>query len=51
MEESRKRDSKDADAKGGGAISGLGGDNGRIRYSLLAIHTCAPIGAAGDANP
>jgi hypothetical protein len=51
VEESRKRDSKDADAQGGGAISGPGGENGRIRYSLLAIHTYAPVGAAGDANP
>lgn len=49
-EGSRKRDSEDADAKGGGAISGLGGENGRIRFSLLAIHTYAPVGAASDAN-
>jgi hypothetical protein len=49
--ESQTRDSKDADAKGGGVTSGPGGENGRIRCSLLAIHTNAPVGAAGDANP
>jgi hypothetical protein len=37
MQESRKRDSKSADALGGGVPSGLGGVNGVTRPSFFAL--------------